>query len=188
MKSQIKAINTEYNGYLFRSRLEARWAVFFDNIGIEYVYELEGYQLSNNVMYLPDFYLPSIDIHVEIKPSFDTITNQDIKKIVTFSSDCDEQLLLVIGVPSEHSMYMLNKHHIECYKDIDNPDVVSESGSLLNAFENTVCSYPQVDFSINPITGLWGISYVTLRDDYSDCQYRIAMKKAKQARFEYKKH
>ena len=28
--SEIKAIQTEYKGYLFRSRLEARWAVFFD--------------------------------------------------------------------------------------------------------------------------------------------------------------
>ena len=32
----IKAIDTVYNGYKFRSRLEARWAVFFDEIGIEY--------------------------------------------------------------------------------------------------------------------------------------------------------
>ena len=31
---EIKAIQTEYNGYLFRSRLEARWAVFFDACGV----------------------------------------------------------------------------------------------------------------------------------------------------------
>lgn len=28
--SEIKAIDTYYKGYRFRSRLEARWAVFFD--------------------------------------------------------------------------------------------------------------------------------------------------------------
>ena len=28
--SELKAIETEYRGYRFRSRLEARWAVFFD--------------------------------------------------------------------------------------------------------------------------------------------------------------
>ena len=28
--SDIKAIETYYKGYRFRSRLEARWAVFFD--------------------------------------------------------------------------------------------------------------------------------------------------------------
>ena len=31
----IAAIETEYCGYRFRSRLEARWAVFLDALGIE---------------------------------------------------------------------------------------------------------------------------------------------------------
>ena len=31
----IKPIETVYNGYRFRSRLEARWAVFFRAVGIE---------------------------------------------------------------------------------------------------------------------------------------------------------
>jgi hypothetical protein len=38
----IAAIQTHYNGYHFRSRLEARWAVFFDECGIRYQYEPEG--------------------------------------------------------------------------------------------------------------------------------------------------
>ena len=53
----IKAIETIYNNYRFRSRLEARWAVFFDAIGIKYEYEVEGYDI-NGVRYLPDFWLP----------------------------------------------------------------------------------------------------------------------------------
>lgn len=64
---EIKAISTVYNGIRFRSRLEARWAVFFDKLGIEYLYEFEGYQLPSG-WYLPDFYLPHIDSFVEIKP------------------------------------------------------------------------------------------------------------------------
>ena len=54
--NEIKAIPTEYKGYLFRSRLEARWAVFFDAMGIEYEYESEGLVLSDGSWYLPDFY------------------------------------------------------------------------------------------------------------------------------------
>lgn len=53
--AEIKAIETVYNGYKFRSRLEARWAVFFDAMGIEYEYEPEGYVLQNGDTYLPDF-------------------------------------------------------------------------------------------------------------------------------------
>jgi len=54
--TQIKAIETVYNGYRFRSRLEARWAVFFDTLGIEYRYEPEGFDLDG-IWYLPDFFL-----------------------------------------------------------------------------------------------------------------------------------
>ena len=43
----MKAIQTEYKGYLFRSRLEARWAVFFDACGVRWEYEPEGYDLGD---------------------------------------------------------------------------------------------------------------------------------------------
>ena len=65
----IKAIDTKYNGYKFRSRLEARWAVFFDEMGIKYEYESEGFELSDGTRYLPDFYLPELKCYVEIKHS-----------------------------------------------------------------------------------------------------------------------
>ncbi len=51
----IKAIETSYKGYRFRSRLEARWAVFFDSLGVKWEYELEGYALPSGRKYLPDF-------------------------------------------------------------------------------------------------------------------------------------
>ena len=62
----IKPIETVYNGYRFRSRLEARWAVFFRAVGIEYQYEPEGFDMDG-LRYLPDFYLPSIDRWFEVK-------------------------------------------------------------------------------------------------------------------------
>ena len=65
--NDIKPIQTKYNGYLFRSRLEARWAVFFDEMGIKYEYEPEGFVLTNADKYLPDFYLPDCKTYVEVK-------------------------------------------------------------------------------------------------------------------------
>jgi len=64
----LNAIPTKYNGYMFRSRLEARWAVFFDVMNIQYEYEAEGYKLAGAGWYLPDFWLPDADVHVEIRP------------------------------------------------------------------------------------------------------------------------
>ena len=67
MRGDIKPIETVYKGYRFRSRLEARWAVFFDAAGVEWTYEAQGYDLDGK-RYLPDFYLPKLNMHVEIKP------------------------------------------------------------------------------------------------------------------------
>lgn len=44
----IKAIQTRYKGYNFRSRLEARWAVFFDALGIKWEYEPEGFEFGES--------------------------------------------------------------------------------------------------------------------------------------------
>ena len=69
----IQAIETTYNGYRFRSRLEARWAVFFDSLGVRCEYEQEGFRLGKNrdVFYLPDFYVPEWRKYIEIKPKRD---------------------------------------------------------------------------------------------------------------------
>lgn len=63
----MKAIETFYHGYHFRSRTEARWAVFFDALNVPYRYEMEGYDLDR-VWYLPDFWLPQQKCWVEVKP------------------------------------------------------------------------------------------------------------------------
>ena len=66
MSNEIKPIETIYNGYKFRSRLEARWAVFFDAMGIKYEYEPEGIEV-NDCKYLPDFYFPELELFGEVK-------------------------------------------------------------------------------------------------------------------------
>lgn len=64
----IPPIETRYAGCRFRSRLEARWAVFFDHLGIRWEYEPQGYRLgADNRAYLPDFWLPDQHILVEVK-------------------------------------------------------------------------------------------------------------------------
>ena len=69
MTKRIRAIETKYQGYRFRSRLEARWAVFFSALHTEWDYEPEGYDLGKAGWYLPDFWLPDMGVFVEIKAS-----------------------------------------------------------------------------------------------------------------------
>lgn len=72
----MKAIETHYAGCRFRSRLEARWAVFFDTLGIEWQYEPEGFDIEGTP-YLPDFYLSKTKTWVEVKGSEDDFRDKE---------------------------------------------------------------------------------------------------------------
>ena len=67
----FRAIETHYRGCHFRSRLEARWAVFFQTLGVPWHYEPEGFKLSSGQWYLPDFLvrLKGSSLWIEIKPA-----------------------------------------------------------------------------------------------------------------------
>lgn len=101
----VKAIETEYNGYKFRSRLEARWAVFFDAAGIKYEYEAYGFEGINwgdelPRKYLPDFYLPQFDVFVEVKPSKEKLYQEQekISSCIDFNATpISEKGLLILG-------------------------------------------------------------------------------------------
>ncbi len=90
----IKAIETHYQGCRFRSRLEARWAVFFDALGIPWEYEKEGYDLGEAGWYLPDFWLPQQQCFFEAKGSAADFTTKlkafylslTLQKVVVVSS------------------------------------------------------------------------------------------------------
>ncbi len=66
MTTNIKAIPAAFKGVQYRSRLEARWAVFFDALGISFQYEAEGFDFDG-VRYLPDFFLHDLNYWIEIK-------------------------------------------------------------------------------------------------------------------------
>lgn len=113
----MKSIDTEYKGYLFRSRLEARWAIFFDEMGIKWQYEPAGYETEGwegkwkgkKVKYLPDFFLPELKLHVEVKGSVEQLKkdSERLEQILDFGSplpDFDDSLdcttgrgLLILG-------------------------------------------------------------------------------------------
>ena len=100
----IKAIETRYRGYRFRSRLEARWAVFFDAARIPYQYEPEGFQLSDGTLYLPDFYLPTVNLrstkpgkgmYAEVKGA--GVTEAEQATLERFVTDKNTNLALLVG-------------------------------------------------------------------------------------------
>ena len=51
----VTPLETLYHGVYFRSKTEARFAVFLDCLGIKWEYEPQGFDLGNGLKYLPDF-------------------------------------------------------------------------------------------------------------------------------------
>lgn len=96
--SEIKAIETRYKGYRFRSRLEARWAVAFASLGIKWNYEPEGFDVCGR-LYLPDFFLPDLDLYVEVKANAEAAAEHD--ELFNNFSEHVGPIIVVVGVPFE---------------------------------------------------------------------------------------
>lgn len=65
-----RPIPTPYDGVKYRSRTEARWAVFFKHLHIKCEYEVQGFDIGDGEAYLPDFIVLLSDIvWTEVKPS-----------------------------------------------------------------------------------------------------------------------
>jgi len=92
----MRAIETNYKGCRFRSRSEARWAVFFDRIGVTWRYEEQGFEFSGT-RYLPDFWVPDWNIWVEIKGL--EPTPEEIEKCRLLSEASGKHVLLISGEP-----------------------------------------------------------------------------------------
>lgn len=116
MTVTIKAIETEYAGCRFRSRLEARWAVVFDHLGIRWEYEPEGLELDG-VRYLPDFRLPDMDgLYAEVKGRVD---KRGLQKVVQLAFH--GRGVMVLGeVPRSDE---LGPHFVLFTRDVARPGV-----------------------------------------------------------------
>ena len=139
MSFEIKVIATKYKGILFRSRLEARWAVFMDNLGIEWCYEFEGYDM-NGIYYLPDFWLPTFDggSFLEVKPK--KVTDIEKQKCYMLCLGSGNNVILAEGLPDFKCQRYFYKETHE-----DKEDCVLAYG-LMNADqafdEDRMFSYP----------------------------------------------
>ncbi len=107
------AIQTSYKGYRFRSRLEARWAVFLDVAGAQWEYEFEGYDLGD-AWYLPDFMM----LHnrgrgpiIEIKPTApSSIELQKLSDACALARDgCGAYGALIWGAPGKEKWRAIDK-------------------------------------------------------------------------------
>lgn len=109
--SQIRAIETRYKGYRFRSRLEARWAIYFDALEVAWEYEPEGFVLPNGDWYLPDFWLPFepwgdyevAGLWLEIKPK--PLNEDEISRLEMLATSTGHHAFALVGSPGKHYVH-----------------------------------------------------------------------------------
>jgi len=112
IRKQPKAINTKAFGCIFRSRLEARYAVAFTEARIEWRYEPEGFDLGSGNFYLPDFWLPQVSMWAEIKPV--TLTDDELRKCALLANQTGFPCLLLIDLPDAVAYWAIGpKDHEE---------------------------------------------------------------------------
>lgn len=103
----IRPIETRFRGCRFRSRLEARWAVFFEQLEVPWSYEAEGFDLGDGVYYLPDFWLATWGMFVEVKPlGLEKAEYGDAaRKMILLARQASRPVLYLEGEPwpEEHS-------------------------------------------------------------------------------------
>lgn len=181
----IKPIETIYNGHKFRSRLEARWAVFFTEANIPFEYELEGFELGNGLRYLPDFYLRDIGVYVEVKPNKE-ISRKDLEKMVKFAVDGEKGLVLIMGTPSTETMYLLDRQTSDGWQSFEPAETGLTHQDQLESYFESLADYGHVEFGQVPRRPGISLVYKT-PNPYEEHHFNGARLKAKQARFEHGK-
>ena len=111
--TELKAIETVYHGFRFRSRLEAKWTVFFDVVGFRYLYEPEGYEL-NGIRYLPDFKLLDAKVFAEIKPNDPTA--EERQKAYLLAAASRRPVWVISGQPyvGEYRIWVYGGDYQDC--------------------------------------------------------------------------
>lgn len=182
----IKAIETRYKGYRFRSRLEARWAVFFDVLGLAWEYEPEGFEFedqpfretdggmsfSNGGRYLPDFLVTcpgrfsgdGSTIWCEVKPQPLNERERELCELLVINTD--RSCGLLVGVPDFRAYECL--HHREGYLGVESDYMLLWSTKRRFWWTSRDFAKDDVEYHID-----------------RDAGYIAAVHAARSARFEY---
>lgn len=113
-----RAIPTRYKDILFRSKLEADWAITLDGLGVRWQYEPEGrYWGPDRVFYCPDFWLPDTRQWLEVKGQESLL---DMRKWCALLAHFDDEetigLTLLVGQPAG-ALFGLNRLGVAKYHD-----------------------------------------------------------------------
>lgn len=186
--SEIKAIETEYNGIRFRSRLEARWAVFFDAAGEKYEYEPDSFMLDG-MGYVPDFYLPNHDLYVEVKPFREGAFLEVSKTLGLIGTGRIKSLMILSNLPEGVNSFFaypaIFLHPV--VKDIE----VDRIAFMQDGPDGGIHFFPHylerplyIDWFIDREEDFFAVKVINHKGEYRHCDLHKCFTKAKAYRFD----
>ena len=151
---KIPAIRTKYKNRIYRSRLEAKWAAFFDIMG--WSFEYEPYDLNG---WIPDFVIfgkeenEDTEILVEVKPFMSqhqyNITKINKAMIDTIKEGCER---LLLGTTIRRAHIFTNGTAIGYLSAIDNFNGPNEA--ILNCYNCQMGFFDDIGSYMDRITGI----------------------------------
>jgi hypothetical protein len=179
---RLKVIETRHNGYHFKSRLEARWSIFLDHLGITWEYEKEGF-VVNGTCYLPDFWIhynpwdsqvQGWGFWLEIKPV--PLNDSQVKLLADLARLSGHRTYAICGspMPGQFTVYMFD-HHRE-----------KEPASIPMVAGGTLIEKPYGEFGEVDIDILWGgktFGFPGTHKSLSQGTLETALEAARSARF-----
>lgn len=175
----IKAIQTIYAGHKFRSRLEARWAVYFDAANLKWEYEPEGFEFDDGTRYLPDFWLPQVKMWAEVKPK--ELNPTERRKAELLVKNSGSECLLLIGTPEKKTYNYL---YLDTFMlrdgSVREADCIVSNYHYYAECESRFYSFTEYSHTDDKSTG-----QIISDDDADDYCILAPVLAARQARFEF---
>jgi hypothetical protein len=120
----MQALETVYRGIKFRSRTEARIAIFLQELHANWEYEPEGVKLPYSGNYLPDFWVSNFPVREIDKTSTEKVSFWLEVKGAPCTLDEITKLRELACASGEHGYFGYYKSLQEIVDDCCNPDYV----------------------------------------------------------------
>lgn len=107
------------DGVWYKSRLEAQWAAFFTEVGMEFQYEPKTVPLPTG-WYVPDFWLKREYVWVEVKGDFEHFHQKRYQEL----AEAGNPVVALLGLPSPNkyaaTLFAPKRRFAECYPVLTN--------------------------------------------------------------------
>lgn len=108
--NKLASVETTYKRHTFRSPVKARWAVFFDALGITWKCKPHGFDMGDGLRYAPDFWLPFLraDWGYWVEVTTDVPTSQAVERMRQLTRLSGHHGYFLCGQPGDGEILRLD--------------------------------------------------------------------------------